>query len=300
MKSLQVLIYVAMLMFASACALAANGGREAGNGGDICEDRFETVRDDIASWISQGGGEGLTLPVGVSLDQYNESMLMEIKDAKISCTTEILRVDGAEKTCENHFDSKKVPKIVCNMARFMATPEADQYVLVHHEYAGLAGLEVNRGPASQYQISNQISEYLVDEVEKKLAVKRNTRLSYRLADFNLTPGKAITVAAESEGAATLTLESNGTLVVTKNNVAVWSSGSVGYDCKRGSCSAEGTRDGNFIIVSAGETIWATGTYGSGEPVLIFQNSPPYLTIQEANGHVLWQSAPQLGLMGGGR
>jgi hypothetical protein len=60
----------------------------------------------------------------------------------------------------------------------MATNDSDQYVLVHHEYAGLSGFEVNNGPDSTYLISNQISEFLVDEVVKKLAIKAP------LADLN--------------------------------------------------------------------------------------------------------------------
>jgi hypothetical protein len=53
----------------------------------------------------------------------------------------------------------------------MATDQSDQYVLIHHEYAGLAGFEVNDGESSQYEISNQISGYLEDQIVKKLVVK---------------------------------------------------------------------------------------------------------------------------------
>ncbi len=53
----------------------------------------------------------------------------------------------------------------------MGTSESDQYVLVHHEYAGLAGIEISKGEDSDYQVSNQISGYLENQVIKKLAVK---------------------------------------------------------------------------------------------------------------------------------
>jgi hypothetical protein len=46
-------------------------------------------------------------------------------------------------------------------------------VLVHHEYAGLAGFEVNSGEDSIYPISNQIAGYLEDHVVKKLVVRPN-------------------------------------------------------------------------------------------------------------------------------
>jgi hypothetical protein len=162
--------WILLSMFISLSAFAS-GGIEGGNGGDICEDRFKVVRDDIASWISNGGSTGLTLPGDISISQYNGKMLSEIKGAQLSCVDQEITVDGAEKTCKNFVDTQNVPQIVCNAERFMATSEADQYVLVHHEYAGLSGFEINKGKDSQYSISNQITGYLADQVVKKLVIR---------------------------------------------------------------------------------------------------------------------------------
>lgn len=153
-----------------AFGVAHANGREGANGGDICEDRFKIVRDDISKWLDDGGAVGLTFPSGVALDTYKTGMLKEISAAQISCVDDKIMIDNTEKTCKNFSDSKGVPQIVCNSKRFMGTEQSDQYILVHHEYAGLAGFEVNTGADSNYSISNQISAFLVDAVVKKLAV----------------------------------------------------------------------------------------------------------------------------------
>ncbi|MFL5814202.1 MAG: hypothetical protein ACJ763_11545 [Bdellovibrionia bacterium] len=158
--------------FASSNALASRGeGTGMGNGGDICEDRFKVVRDDIASWVLQGGSAGLALPQEISVEHYNAAILTQIANAKISCTDEKVMVGTAEKTCKNFVDSSGKSQILCNASRFKNTGSSDQYVLVHHEYAGLAGFEVNSDEESHYAISNQLTEYLRDQVVQKLGIK---------------------------------------------------------------------------------------------------------------------------------
>lgn len=149
-------------------------GVDVGNGGDICEDRFKVARDDISSWLRKGGSAGLDLSSSndVSLAQYNAEMLLNISGARVSCTDGRITIGKAEKTCKNFREKDGSSVIVCNSRRFMATAESDQYVLVHHEYAGLSGFEVNDGEDSKYFISNQIAGYLVDQVVKKLAIIR--------------------------------------------------------------------------------------------------------------------------------
>jgi hypothetical protein len=150
-------------------AYASKGDKE-GNGGDMCEDRIKVVRDDIASWINKGGSAGLQLPRGIDNAQYSSLMLNAISQAKVSCTDAVIKVGQSEKTCKNFIDGG-APRIVCNAKRFLDTNESQQYVLIHHEYAGLAQIEQNYGDDSNYSVSNQISGYLVNEVVKRLAVR---------------------------------------------------------------------------------------------------------------------------------
>src|SRR5207253_11459999 len=85
-----------------------------------------------------------------------------MQTAIVSCVDEQIFVGSAEKTCKNFAAADGSLNIQCNANRFMATSNSDQYILVHHEYAGLAGFEVNTGESSNYQISNQITRGLVD------------------------------------------------------------------------------------------------------------------------------------------
>ncbi len=146
----------------------ANG---VGNGGDICENRFKIVRSDIQSWILKAGAAGLQLPNGISENLYNSEMLNSMDLAKVSCTDEKLFIGLAEKTCQNSRQVDGSLLIKCNFHRFMETSESDQYVLVHHEYAGAANFEVNTNENSDYRISNQITYFLESQVVKKLVIK---------------------------------------------------------------------------------------------------------------------------------
>ena len=64
-----------------------------------------------------------------------------------------------------------MPTITCLESAFAALSIEAQYQLVHHEFAGLAGIERGLNGVSDYSISEQISAYLEDVVVKKLAVK---------------------------------------------------------------------------------------------------------------------------------
>lgn len=152
----------------------ARGGVDSG-GGDLCEGRIKAVRDDIRGWIVKGGPRSLQLPNGISVDQYSKAMLEQIKVANIKCVAPgdkgfPVEVYGTPKICR--FDRKQTEsEITCDIQKFQSQAESDQYVLIHHEFAGLAGIERPSRDDSHYGISNQISGYLVSQVIKKLAIK---------------------------------------------------------------------------------------------------------------------------------
>jgi hypothetical protein len=159
-------LFCLLVMSISTSAFA---GRES-NGGDACEDRFKIIRDDIQSWILKEGSASLALPKEVSLGQYNVAMLSALAQADISCSDEKIQIGIKEKTCENFRDAAGVAHIKCNRKAFSETDADDQYILVHHEYAGLAGLEVAPDGDSHYTISNQISGFLENQVVRRLVV----------------------------------------------------------------------------------------------------------------------------------
>ena len=157
-------------------ALTRADGHGAGNGGDGSEARFIEIQTDIVTWINAGGSESLVLPAGTALSNYKDGMskFLAPHATVVSFTDEPVKVADAEKTCKNFIsDVDHLPHILCNIKRFKETPESAQYTLVHHEFAGLAGLEKSEGASSDYQISNQITDFLQPVTVLKLAIKRS-------------------------------------------------------------------------------------------------------------------------------
>lgn len=162
-------------------AYAAKGG-DSGGGGDALEGRVNEIRSDLLNWIEKGGAKELTLPADISYGEYFDKMsdILENKKVALSFTYEAVKVKGVEKTCRGAFvitktlfsEKKSNPQILCNITRFKETPEPKQYSLIHHEYAGLVNIEKNDGSASDYEISNQLTDFLEDKIVKKLAVKK--------------------------------------------------------------------------------------------------------------------------------
>lgn len=151
-------------------SLPALANKEVNNGGDTCEERFRNIGEDFISWIDKGGAAGLKLPAGLTLEAYGRGMRASFASTKVSCQEGPVVVSGAEKTCRNFVGGAGIPEIVCNFKRFSETSPADQYLLVHHEHAGVAGFEQNDGSASNYEISNQLARYLVAQRELRLSL----------------------------------------------------------------------------------------------------------------------------------
>jgi hypothetical protein len=151
------------------------GGSSVRGGGDPCEDRIQDIGADLKSWIVKGGAAGLKLPAALTANKYADNMLSKIDSAKIQCVGPgdkdfPIQVQGTAKVCR--FDKGFMKsRITCDYSKFQALNDSEQYVLVHHEYAGLAGIENPNGDESTYTISNQITAYLEDQVIKRLAVK---------------------------------------------------------------------------------------------------------------------------------
>lgn len=153
----------------------AKRGSEGIGGGDICEDRIKIIRDDIQNWINTGGAAGLDLPQGVKLEDYRHDMLKQIKQSKVKCVSKgdrdfPVEINKTPKVCR--FDSNVTSStITCDRIKFQSMNETDQYILIHHEQAGLADIERPLEDDSSYDISNQLSLFLENVIVKKLAIK---------------------------------------------------------------------------------------------------------------------------------
>jgi hypothetical protein len=161
----------------------AKKGTESGGGGDASEARVDEIRSDILNWINNDGARGLILPSDISYGEYLDRMGEILKQQKVIVSfveqddennNELsVIVNGIPKTCRG-FISKADSRlhILCNISRFKNTSESEQYKLIHHEFAGLVNLERNEGAASDYVLSNQITDYLSRQTVLKLAVKK--------------------------------------------------------------------------------------------------------------------------------
>jgi nucleoid-associated protein YgaU len=73
--------------------------------------------------------------------------------------------------------------------------------------------------------------------------------------------------ASNNGAYTLTLQDDGNLVLASRGQALWASSTSGQDVVR----AEVQRDGNFVLYSADKPIWHTHTKGKKSVRLVLQD-----------------------------
>jgi hypothetical protein len=190
-KALMLLLCLSTSSFAFA---AKSDGAGSGGGGDASEIRVNEIRSDILKWIHDGGAKGLTLPSTLSYDEYISQMddILQSKKVVIGFVEKDdenndelkVVVNGAPKTCRGFVSlSDSRPHILCNISRFKATSEADQYELIHHEFAGLVNVENNEGAASDYGLSSQITGFLSREIILKIAVKKSTYADTNPKDY---------------------------------------------------------------------------------------------------------------------
>ncbi len=164
------MIWTLALLMAAQITFAKGQDR---GGGDPCEDQIKIIRNDIGSWIKGGGPASLRLPEGITTQLYSSAMLEALGRAQISCVSPgtpgyPVMVNGISKVCSFSISAQEM---TCDRTSFLNLSETQQYVLIHHEYAGLARIENPNGADSDYSTSNQLTKYLVNQVVKRLAIK---------------------------------------------------------------------------------------------------------------------------------
>ena len=161
----------------------SGAGEGATNGGDICENKISSIILDIESWIQNGGSKNLTFEIDLDQESYNQKMLEAINSKPtVKCQKDILSLGSAEKTCLNTIVGEKT-EILCNLDRINDLSIEDQYKIIHHEVAGLAGIEVSEGEQSEYFYSNQVTSSLEVQMVKKLAIKKSAILDIDMANI---------------------------------------------------------------------------------------------------------------------
>src|SRR6201998_3905512 len=84
------------------------------------------------------------------------------------------------------------------------------------------------------------------------------------AGQKLVRGESLT---SSNGAYTLTLQDDGNLVLASRGQSIWASGTDGQDVVR----AEVQPDGNFVVYTADKPVWHTDTQGKKDVRLVLQD-----------------------------
>lgn len=187
------LTFIQLLGFSTVYA-KSTGGAIAGGGGDSYEKRVDDIRSDILNWIKSGGSQGLNLNLSLSNEEYVSKMnsilisqyvVVNFVEEDHESDEELqVSVNGLPKTCRGFLAKKdNRPHILCDLNRFKKTTESDQYRLIHHEFAGLAGLERNDGAASDYFISSQLTSYLQRQTVLKLSIKKAQIIENRVTPF---------------------------------------------------------------------------------------------------------------------
>jgi len=162
---------LAMTGFITNNSVLAESGDRGGNGGDECEREILNIRDEIMRWVLSEGPNSLDVSESnITHKEYRDEMISAMLTTKVSCTSDKVYIGTAEKTCKNYF-SDGADRILCNIDGFNKTKDEKKYNHIHHEYAGVAGFEVNNNEEeSNYLLTNQLSKDMVEDVVIRLAI----------------------------------------------------------------------------------------------------------------------------------
>ena len=170
MKMTTLLLFVALFNSFSAPSARAQG--MTGNhltddevvGGNPLDNKWDRVRADLIKWITAGGGMSLNLTIdkpgfnlNITPDEYKERMLkalMRIHRPKF--VTRSFKVNGTLKACITNVTQGTIQ---CTQSLFPTNP-IEIYLLIHHEYAALARIEIRMDHTSEYAVSDQIKDFL--------------------------------------------------------------------------------------------------------------------------------------------
>ena len=202
-------------------SFAGSEGSEGVGGGDLCENQIKIIRDDLKQWIVKGGHQPLVLPQEISHADYGYRMLQSIeKTEKIKCVSPgdkayPVEINGTPKVCK-FVRTKDSSEIICDFKKFQSMNEAEQYILIHHEFAGISDIEKPIGDSSNYNVSNQITAFLEEKNVKRLVIKP-------AADSYLKVGELFTLSASGSRALGKKIE------VTQQSYGLTINGRANYD-----------------------------------------------------------------------
>jgi hypothetical protein len=158
MKTAKWLVMMSVFASLSAFAQAGNG---AGNGGGE-DGNFKNIRDDIQSWMEKNVQTGeLSAKLKLSFDQGDfYAKFVAVTAAvgeKITFNHEPILFSNNVRVCKN---DPVAHQIQCNIDEWSAVRGDSRYMIVLHEYLGIAGIESNQGDSSTYPVSKNILPFV--------------------------------------------------------------------------------------------------------------------------------------------
>lgn len=172
------IIFTFVILAITSTLTFADGGNLSGGGDTQCEARLQKIQKNLAEWLNLKTKGPRLLDLGeIKFVNYIKGMRENVY-TQIECTSDKVDIESIEKTCKFETKSPKTnePLITCNTDRVDKTNDDNAYMLLHHEVAGLASMELPEGSLSKYDvISDQIAEFTgVVEVKKLGVNKRRT------------------------------------------------------------------------------------------------------------------------------
>jgi hypothetical protein len=166
---MKILMLLMLVMSASSYAQSNHD-----NGGDEAERRWNSVRDNVKSWIQQGGHLSLKFREEQNSQDYQQKMLnaLEVPVEFVSASdSSLVEVNGLQKMCRNVEVEQKM-RLRCVTETVLLIKDYEFISIVHHEYAGIAGFETGSATgASDYYYTNQLSASIETQVSYRLVVK---------------------------------------------------------------------------------------------------------------------------------
>ena len=174
-----IILSLMMLMGANAFAQV-----EHGNGGG--EDGiFKGIRNEVGDWLSKNNALGVlskklelkNITSEILLNSFNQST-KDVGD-KIIFNHDEIRFENNIRICKND----QVTKIItCNLDEWSKTKGDTRYMIVFHEYLGIAGIETNVAEYSTYPISPKILEYVHAKNAYELGMEKTSPVSNNFVD----------------------------------------------------------------------------------------------------------------------
>jgi hypothetical protein len=144
------------------------------------------------------------------------------------------------------------------------------------EYTAYWSTGTNGDPGAQLFVSDS-APYLSIVQGVEIYPAKNAGPSH-FAPFNLLAGQSLTI-----GDLSLSMQSDGNLVVYRDGVRKWASGTNNWPSTCPTCYASFQSDGNLVLYSPSgngqySAYWSTGTNGHTDARLLLSDAVPYLSI----------------------